>query len=117
MTKWFDFDEWAALYQRNPAAFEARRQAVLALELARATPAGAARAKAALRQLESQMADCGDAQRIQTALTWMAASMGELSDSLQALVGAITAEGRQPASPLRRASSTNSPEWSSAARP
>jgi hypothetical protein len=29
----FDFDEWAEPYRRDPAQFEARRQAMMAIEL------------------------------------------------------------------------------------
>ena len=50
----FDFDDWALLYRHDPAAFEARRQAVLALELAKVDPKVAEPARNALRRLEGQ---------------------------------------------------------------
>lgn len=81
----FDFDEWAELYQRDPVAFEARRQAVLALELAKAGPAVAAQAKVVLRKLEEQVAGKDDAERIQTSMVWMAASMRQLAGRMQDL--------------------------------
>ncbi|HOA94819.1 MAG TPA: DUF3135 domain-containing protein [Quisquiliibacterium sp.] len=81
----FDFDEWADLYQRDPAAFEARRQTVLALELAKASPSVAEPARATLRRLESQLAGKDDAARIQTSMLWMAASMRLLSAKMQDL--------------------------------
>jgi len=81
----FDFDEWADLYQRDPAAFEARRQTVLALELAKASATVAEPARAALRRLEAQLAGKDDAQRIQTSMVWMAASMRILSARMQEL--------------------------------
>ncbi len=81
----FDFDDWAELYRRDPAAFEARRQAVLALELAKASPAVAGPARATLRRLETQLAGKDDAARIQTSMLWMAASMRLLSAKMQDL--------------------------------
>ena len=81
----FDFDEWADLYQRDPAAFEARRQTVLALELAKASPSVAEPARATLRRLESQLAGKDDAARIQTSMLWMAASMRQLAGGMQDL--------------------------------
>ena len=85
----FDFDDWAMLYQHDPAAFEARRQAVLALELAKADPKVAAQARDALRRLEGQLAGKADAERIQTSMIWMAASMKLLSIRMQALGATI----------------------------
>ena len=81
----FDFDEWADLYQRDPAAFEARRKAVLALEMAKAGPALSAQAKVVLRKLEEQVEGKNDAERIQTSMVWMAASMRQLAGRMQDL--------------------------------
>lgn len=81
----FDFDEWADLYQRDPAAFEARRKAVLALEIAKAGPALSAQAKVVLRKLEEQVEGKNDAERIQTSMVWMAASMRQLAGRMQDL--------------------------------
>lgn len=53
----FDFDEWSELYRRDPAQFEARRQALLAVELARGTPAQAAAARSALARFEKAHGD------------------------------------------------------------
>jgi hypothetical protein len=88
----FDFDEWAELYQRDPAAFEARRQAVLALELAKADLKVAEPARAALRRLELQLAGKSDAERIQTSMVWMAASMRMLTAKMHEL-GEVVANG------------------------
>jgi hypothetical protein len=85
----FDFDDWATLYQHDPAAFEARRQAVLALELAKADRRRAGPARAALRRLETQLAGKDDAQRVQTSMIWMAASMKLLTTRMQDLGDAI----------------------------
>jgi len=91
----FDFDDWATLYQHDPVAFEARRQAVLALELARADRKVAGPARAALGRLEAQLAGKDDAQRIQTSMIWMAASLKLLSTRMQDLGDAI-ARARRP---------------------
>jgi len=89
----FDFDEWAELYRRDPAAFEARRQTVLALELAKADPGVAEPARATLRRLDAQLAGKDDAQRIQTSMLWMAASMRLLTTRMQDL--SATVGGRE----------------------
>jgi hypothetical protein len=81
----FDFDDWAMLYRHDPAAFDARRQAVLALELAKADPKAALQARNALRRLEGQLTGKSDAERIQTSMIWMAASMKLLSIRMQDL--------------------------------
>lgn len=91
MMQKFDFDEWAELYQRDPAAFEARRKAVLTLELAKAGPAMAAQAKSVLNKLEEQVAGKDDAERIHTSMVWMAASMRQLASKMQEL-GQATAQ-------------------------
>ena len=65
----FDFDEWADLYQRDPAAFEARRKAVLAL----AGPGGKARVPGAGSAAEP-FVDSGAAERSRWLgrLSWIA---------------------------------------------
>lgn len=77
--KKFDFDDWAQLYASDPDAFEARRRAVLAVELARVDPSVAGPARAALQRLESQLEGKSDAERIRTSMIWMVASMRLLS--------------------------------------
>jgi hypothetical protein len=83
--KKFDFDDWAELYLADPAAFEARRLAVLALELARVDPAIAAPARAALQRLEAQLEGKSDEERIRTSMIWMVASMRLLSARMRDL--------------------------------
>ncbi len=92
----FDFDDWAELYRRDPAAFEARRQTVLALELAKVSPAVAEPARAMLRRLEAQLAGKGDAERIQTSMLWMAASMRQLTSRMQDLSTTVRGLETQP---------------------
>ncbi|MGD9944194.1 MAG: DUF3135 domain-containing protein [Burkholderiaceae bacterium] len=98
----FDFDEWSTLYQRDPAAFEARRQAVLALELAKAG-AKAEPARALLRRLEQQLEGKNDQERIATSMDWMLSSMRQLNGKLREL-GATLAqvEAAQTAAAARR---------------
>ncbi len=93
-----DFDDWATLYRHDPLAFEARRQALLALELAKVEPSVAAPARIALNRLEDQLAGKDDAQRIQISMIWMAASMRLLSARLQDLEDAIGKRQRTTAS-------------------
>jgi hypothetical protein len=86
----FDFDEWATLHQRDPEAFEARRRALLAIELAKGgDKAGAAREM--LDRLEARLDGQPPAERARLALLAMAESaramtdrLGELSDQVRA---------------------------------
>lgn len=95
----FDFDEWAQLYREDPVAFEARRQAVLALEIAKAGPAGAP-AKRTLQRLEHYLEGKSDTERMRQSMVWMVASMRQLSDKMTALgeaVGTLEQQTREAA--------------------
>jgi len=93
----FDFDEWADLYRRDPAAFEARRQTMLALELAKAPPAIAAPARATLNRLEERVAGRADAERVRLAIAFLADAMADLHGSLHQLLATATSQTRPPA--------------------
>ncbi|MGE0311970.1 MAG: hypothetical protein AB7P21_10175 [Lautropia sp.] len=80
----FDFDEWAALYRTDPAAFEARRKAVLSIELAKGGPL-AAPAAARLADLEARSAGATPAQRMTLAAQAMLESSRELQAHLETL--------------------------------
>lgn len=84
-----DFDEWVLLHRHDPVAFDARRRALLALELAKADPQAADAARGALRRLEARLAEMDDAQRVQTSMVWMAASLKLLGARMQGLVDTI----------------------------
>ena len=88
-TPQFDFDEWAKLAQQDPAAFEARRKAMLALELAKGTPAQAATARAALERFERDYDGADSTQRMMGAGHVMLESMNALADQMQALGSAL----------------------------
>ncbi|MCL4744661.1 MAG: DUF3135 domain-containing protein [Burkholderiaceae bacterium] len=90
----FDFDDWAELYRTDPAAFEARRLTVLALELAGADPGTAEPARAALRRLEAQLEGKSDEERIRTSMIWMVASMRLLSARMRDLGDQIGTKDR-----------------------
>ena len=80
----FDFDEWATLYQRDPAAFEARRKALLAIEIARGGRHASA-AKAMIERLDSQLEGKSDAERARLSLLAMVASAKQMTDRLTEL--------------------------------
>jgi hypothetical protein len=80
----FDFDEWAALHQRDPQAFEARRRALLAIEVARGG-AHASAAKAMLERLEGQIDGKSDTERARLSLLAMVASAKQMSERLNEL--------------------------------
>lgn len=84
----FDFDDWAELYKRDPVAFEARRQAVLALEIAKAGPV-AAPARHSLRRLDHYLEGKSDEERMRQSMVWMVASMRQLSEKLTRLGDAV----------------------------
>lgn len=84
----FDFDDWAELYRRDPSAFEARRQTVLALEIAKAG-AVAAPARQSLRRLDQHLEGKSDGERMRQSMLWMVASMRQLSEKLARLGDAV----------------------------
>jgi hypothetical protein len=93
----FTFDDWASLYNTNPVAFETRRQAVLAIELAKLGPKGA-RARVCLANLEEALAGKTGPERSRLSMLWMAESATQLKDRLQEL-GRLIDTG--PTSPQR----------------
>jgi hypothetical protein len=97
----FDFDEWSTLYQRDPAAFEARRRALLAIELARGGDR-AAPARAMLERLEAQLEGKSDAERMRISMLAMVASAKAMSDRLQDLSREVAARTAPPAAPDAR---------------
>ena len=80
----FDFNEWADLFRADPQAFEARRQAVIALELAR-NHEHAGPARHMLAQLEQRLSTCSEAERLPTSLRFMAQSLGQLQNQMDQL--------------------------------
>lgn len=80
----FDFDEWSALYRRDPDAFEARRRALLAIEVARGGNKADA-AKAMLERLEAQLEGKSANERARLSLLAMVASAKQMSERLAEL--------------------------------
>lgn len=81
----FNFDEWADLYRTDPEAFEARRQAMFAMQLARAPIHQAESARALLREFDRRAEGQSDRQRLETATMMAVESMNELTTRLQTL--------------------------------
>jgi hypothetical protein len=80
----YNFDDWAKLYEVNPAAFESRRQAVLAIELAKLGPR-AARARVSLANLEETLVGKTEEERVRISTLWMADAATKLNDQLEEL--------------------------------
>ncbi|MFZ4758121.1 MAG: DUF3135 domain-containing protein [Burkholderiaceae bacterium] len=80
----FDFDEWAELHRRDPDAFEARRRALLAIEIARGG-SHAAEAKAMVERLEAQLDGKSPDERARLALLAMVASARQMTEKLDDL--------------------------------
>ncbi|MFK7966397.1 MAG: DUF3135 domain-containing protein [Burkholderiaceae bacterium] len=81
----FDFDEWQALYKKDPQAFEAKRQAVLEAELAKVPSQYRVKVQQALAETEVRCEGKSDRQRMQIASDAAVDSMKELAKGLQAL--------------------------------
>ena len=97
----FDFDEWSALYRRDPEAFEARRRALLAIEIARGG-AHAADAKATIERLEAQLEGRSDLERAQLSMLAMVDAARRMSEQLAELSALVrTQAGAPPAEPRR----------------
>ena len=88
----FDFDDWAALYRRDPDAFEARRRAVLGLELARADERRREVGRRALACFDAAATGLPPAERAALAATMMRTSLVELGERLEALREAVPEE-------------------------
>ena len=86
----FDFDEWAQLARQDPGAFEARRRALLAIEIARGGP-HAQEAKAMIEHLESQLDGRDAEERMRVSMNAMAASARLMSDRLSDLSATLAA--------------------------
>lgn len=80
----FDFDELARLARTDPAAFEARRQALLSSAVAEAPPALQAGLQADLAQVQVSMAGARDLQER------LAVAFGALGRSVQTLQQRLT---------------------------
>ncbi len=87
----FDFDEWQALYQRDPEAFEARRAAVLEAEIARAPKKIRVQLQHHLAQAEVMCEGKSNIERLHIATNLATESMKELSKGLQTLSQTIIA--------------------------
>lgn len=90
----FDFDDWSALHRRDPRAFEARRQALLAIELARIDGPGRVAAGRALARYEEAAKGLPASERIALSLALMSESVGALGTALEDLVQACRAGDR-----------------------
>jgi len=91
----FDFDEWAALYQRDPEAFEARRKAVLAIEVAR-SGRHAQQARDLVDRLDQALEGKSEVERMNLSMLAMASAASQLAQGLQNLVHAIDQQSARP---------------------
>jgi hypothetical protein len=94
----FDFDEWAALHRRDPEAFEARRRALLAIEVARGghhAPAG----RALIEQLDAQLDGCDGEQRLERSVQAMLESARALTAHWDALADTLRRAPARTSSP------------------
>ena len=92
----FSFDEWASLYENDKRSFEARRQMVLAMELAKATHISA-ETRANLNHLTNSLEGKSDQERLELSMRWMVNSAEQLQVQLQSLAMLLTTERRTTA--------------------
>lgn len=97
----FDFDEWADLYRQDPQAFEARRQAVLALEIAKHR-AHAGPARQMLDTMQAQLEACDEPERLNVAFGFMADSLARLTREMADLRHTVAQIDAHAARHLRR---------------
>jgi hypothetical protein len=80
----FHFDDWAQLYRTDKQAFEARKQMIIAVELAKATHISS-ETRQNLSTLTASLAGKTDQERLELSLKWMVNSAEQLQLHLQAL--------------------------------
>jgi hypothetical protein len=93
----FHFDDWAKLYQTDKRAFEARKQMVITLELAKATHIST-ETRQNLSTLTSSLEGKSDQERLELSLKWMINSAEQLHLHLQALAVALNTNSIPPSS-------------------
>jgi hypothetical protein len=93
----FNFDDWAQLYQTDKPAFEARKQMIIALELAKATHIST-ETRQNLNTLTSSLEGKSDQERLELSLKWMINSAEQLHLHLQALAVALNTNAGPSAS-------------------
>jgi hypothetical protein len=79
-------DQWRRLSRRHPSGFDARRRAVLLLELTRIGPPPNARARRALERLERRLPGQDAQTRLQTATLALAEAMLDLGRAASELL-------------------------------
>ncbi|MFZ9406089.1 MAG: DUF3135 domain-containing protein [Burkholderiaceae bacterium] len=84
----FDFDEWAALYQQDPQAFEARRKALLTIEVAR-SGIHASQARVLVDRLEQELDGKSDLERVSLSMLALLSAASQLTSELQTLALAL----------------------------
>jgi hypothetical protein len=84
----FHFDDWVQLHKTDKRAFEARKQMVIALELAKATHISL-ETRQNLNTLTSSLEGKSDQERLELSLKWMVNSAEQLHLHLQALALAL----------------------------
>jgi hypothetical protein len=87
-------DQWRRLARRHPSGFDARRRAVLLLELTRIGPPPNARARRALDRLERRLSGQDRDARLQGATLALAEAMIELGRAARDLLRVGSELGR-----------------------
>jgi hypothetical protein len=81
----FDVEDWVVQHRANPAAFDAARQTVIALELARARPEHTGPARRLLERLRADAEGVGQAQRLRRSALYMTAALAQMARALEEL--------------------------------
>lgn len=80
-----DAEHWVALHRDDPVAFDAARQTVIALELAKAHPELTGPARHLLARLRADADGVGADQRLRRSALYMIAALAQMARALEEL--------------------------------
>lgn len=81
----FDFEDWAGLYLENPEEFEARRKAVLMIEMTCGTASQSDASRTLLDSYEKRVKGLDAQQRMQVSATMLVDSLQQLQTEMMVL--------------------------------
>jgi hypothetical protein len=81
----YDVEHWVTLHRDDPNAFDAARQTVIALELARVRPEFTGPARRLLERLRADAEGVGHEQRLRRSALYMIAALAQMARALEEL--------------------------------
>lgn len=80
-----DIEHWVALHRADPLAFDAARETVIALELARARPEDTGPARQLLARMRADVEGLADGQRLRRSAIHMTAALSRMARAIEGL--------------------------------